>query len=524
MTVSSVYEPVQYTGNGVTTAFAFPYIFYDDTDIIVTLTLISTGVDTVQVNPTNYTLTGGDGATGTVNFVAAPSALYRVTIERSIPYTQEDNYVEGQAFPAQTIETAFDRGVIRDQQINATLDLALKFPSTIASGYVGILPVPEDGKLLGWSGATGTVANLAVADISTSLNTVFTGLASGDYIRYNGTEWVNRTPANVLVDLVAVGAVNIAGNQTITGAKTFTGAIAVNGTSSGPATLSLAEDTDNGSNKVTITAPSTLASDVTLTLPGTTGTLPLLTDVGALFINKVLNGLTLSNNVGDATNDIDIAAGTCISDDGTTIMTLSAITKRLDASWAVGTNQGGLDTGAVANNTYHLWVINRPDTNVTDVLFSLSASAPTMPANYTKKKLIGAIIRSAGAILGFVQTGNMFRLAVGIVDVNATNPGTSAVSRTITAPPSTSALVVASINNGTTNNNPMLITALSETDTVPTATLFSVKGPYTASVCHISVSLEIPLNTSSQLRSRIATSGASDNLIITTFGWRDTRI
>jgi len=140
MTVSSVYEPVQYTGNGVTTAFAFPYIFYYDTDIIVTLTLISTGANTLQVNPTDYTITGGDGASGTINFVAAPSALYRVTIERYIPYLQEDNYVEGQAFPAQTIETAFDKGVMRDQQINSALERTIKYPATDPNSLNGELP------------------------------------------------------------------------------------------------------------------------------------------------------------------------------------------------------------------------------------------------------------------------------------------------------------------------------------------------------------------------------------------------
>lgn len=42
---------------------------------------------------------------------------------------------------------------------------------------------------------------------------------------------------------------------------------------SGPATLILLEDTDNGTNKVTLTAPSSLASDVVATLPSTTGVL-----------------------------------------------------------------------------------------------------------------------------------------------------------------------------------------------------------------------------------------------------------
>lgn len=43
------------------------------------------------------------------------------------------------------------------------------------------------------------------------------------------------------------------------------------GTSAGGATLGFAEDTDNGVNKVTIAAPDLLASDVTVTLPSSSG-------------------------------------------------------------------------------------------------------------------------------------------------------------------------------------------------------------------------------------------------------------
>lgn len=111
-----------------------------------------------------------------------------------------------------------------------------------------------------------------------------------------------------------------------------------------------------------------------------------------------LSGLALTNNGSDATNDIDIAAGT--ARDGSDIVNIvlaSALTKQLDASWAVGTNQGGLDTGSVGNNTYYVWLIRRPDTGVVDVLFSLSSSSPTMPTNYTQKFVIGSFARS-GAV------------------------------------------------------------------------------------------------------------------------------
>lgn len=123
-----------------------------------------------------------------------------------------------------------------------------------------------------------------------------------------------------------------------------------------------------------------------------------------------LYGLTLSNNSVDPTNDIDIAAGSAASD-GTTpfVMSLaSLITKRLDALWVVGTGNGGRDTGTIADTTYHMWLIQRSDTGVVDALFSTSATSPTMPANYDRKRRIGSVIREGGAIVSFEQNGDVF--------------------------------------------------------------------------------------------------------------------
>jgi hypothetical protein len=63
------------------------------------------------------------------------------------------------------------------------------------------------------------------------------------------------------------------------GAGTFVGSVNVSGTSSGPADLRLYEDTDNGTNYVAVTAPSTLAANRTINLPdaGATVTLGYLT-------------------------------------------------------------------------------------------------------------------------------------------------------------------------------------------------------------------------------------------------------
>jgi len=81
MTISSTTNRVSYTGNGVTTAFAFSNPFQVQADLKVLLVLISTGAETLQTITTHYTISGTttNGVYpngGTVNMVTAPSALY----------------------------------------------------------------------------------------------------------------------------------------------------------------------------------------------------------------------------------------------------------------------------------------------------------------------------------------------------------------------------------------------------------------------------------------------------------------
>lgn len=147
--------------------------------------------------------------------------------------------------------------------------------------------------------------------------------------------------------------------------------------------------------ETTLTAGEPTA-DRTLTLPDKTGTVAVVTDT---LRRGDISGLILSNNGTDALNDIDISAGQAADSTNAVTMDLtSGITKRLDASWAVGTNQGGLDTGAEAISTwYHVWLIRRSDTGVVDALFSTSASSPTMPTNYDQKRLIGSVYNDASS-------------------------------------------------------------------------------------------------------------------------------
>lgn len=103
----------------------------------------------------------------------------------------------------------------------------------------------------------------------------------------------------------------------------------------------------------------------------------------------------------DAVNDTNIAAGGCADETAAYWMEGAAITKQLDAAWAVGTNAGGLDTGAIANADYYIWRIARSDTGVVDALYSLSSTAPTMPASYDFKRKVGWIKRVGATIVAY---------------------------------------------------------------------------------------------------------------------------
>src|SRR6266851_926625 len=163
---------------------------------------------------------------------------------------------------------------------------------------------------------------------------------------------------------------------------------------------------------------SAVASNVPV-FDGTSGSFikDSLFSLGLLF-RSYIAGFTLSNDGVTPNTVIDISAGTSMSDDQTTVMNSVAFTKNCNAAWVVGSGNGALDTGVVlvASTWYHVYQIKRTDTNVVDFLISTSASAPTMPANYTKKRRIGSFkTDGSGNIIAFTQVGDRFRWSVPVL-------------------------------------------------------------------------------------------------------------
>jgi len=182
-----------------------------------------------------------------------------------------------------------------------------------------------------------------------------------------------------------------------------------------------------GKTTETVAPPASSVGDshiVDMASSKLTGALPALDGSALTGLSPNTNfigGLNTANGT-DAAHDINIAVGSARDYTDTATMTLaSAITKQIDASWAVGTNAGGLDTGSVGASTgYGLYLIRRTDTGVVDVLFSTDMSASggsvTMPTSYTQKRLIGWVrTDSSSNILSFLQSGDYFRIQGDVV-------------------------------------------------------------------------------------------------------------
>ena len=168
-------------------------------------------------------------------------------------------------------------------------------------------------------------------------------------------------------------------------------------------------------------------------------------------------GLITSNDT-DTDHDVNITAGAVRDATDAAGMVLSSeITKQIDAAWAVGDDAGGLDTGAVANTTlYAVWLIRDPTNLIVDALLSTSFTAPTMPTNYTQKRLIGAVKTDGSAnIIGFTQVGDYFRYTGDIIEDVDDNTITSVTyeTGTLSVPPSSLAHIYGYVTNVTTTDS-----------------------------------------------------------------------
>jgi hypothetical protein len=230
MTVSALYEPDVYNGDGSLDTFPVTFDFLSTNGYLkVSLKNETTLVYTNCSEHLQYEVVG---ANIVFNVGYIPTTNDLVIIEFYSDWFQSSDYVENSALPAENMEDDFDKLKLEVQALRDSVARALRMgpevdlDTTDPTDYFDISLTPELE---------------ALADVSAEL----LQLASIE---------------DELTALVAVDddLLDIAANWTPASA-------------SGAASLRFKEDSDNGTSGVYIKAPASLSGDVTLTLPDNDG-------------------------------------------------------------------------------------------------------------------------------------------------------------------------------------------------------------------------------------------------------------
>jgi len=126
---------------------------------------------------------------------------------------------------------------------------------------------------------------------------------------------------------------------------------------------------------------------------------------------KYIWGLEISNSTVDALADLDIAAGTCTSDDidEKRLTLATGVTRQLDAEY--GTGNGGLAVGLseAISTWYHVFLIEKDSDESLDVYFDTSITAANIPTGFTRYRRIGSFYNDAsGHLASFTQDRDKF--------------------------------------------------------------------------------------------------------------------
>lgn len=162
MTVSSTISRTAYAGNGSTSSFAIPFMFMKDSDLEVVLRS-SSGAETLLSISTDYTLSGaGEQHGGVCSLESAPHAGEVLVIRRNPAMVQEVDYLENDAFPAQSHESALDLLTMICQSLSERLDRTVSL--RLSSAVTGVeIPDPDPGTALVWNDSGDNLANKHLA-------------------------------------------------------------------------------------------------------------------------------------------------------------------------------------------------------------------------------------------------------------------------------------------------------------------------------------------------------------------------
>ena len=336
-----------------------------------------TGFETFTANLSNADTTyycctdGTDFEVGLGTFASSGTTLARTAILSSSNSNSAVNWTSGTRNIFCTLPAA--KTVFLDASGNATLgaDLSVGDDLTVNGG---VIELRSDSGSVGQIKLYCEVSNNHAQTLSPQAHSE----AATNTLTLPGGSTIGNSDATLVSDT---------GTQTLTN-KSLTTPV-LTGSSSAAGSISFKEDTDNGTNAVTLIGPASTA-DVTVTLPNSAGTVALTSDVPS---SGISNGNVATFTSGVADDDF-------LRVDGTSVEGRSA-------------SEVLSDIGAQASLTFGI-----SDTNA--VKIDSSSVADDEFARFTAN---GLESRSASEVRSDIGLGTAATLAVGISNTNVAQFG-----------------------------------------------------------------------------------------------------
>lgn len=251
-----------YTGNGVTTVFAYTFRILDDDHLLVQKKVTATGVLTTLVKTTDYTVSGvGSSSGGNVTLVDAATDAptgSQIIITRNVTKTQETDYTQYDTFPADDHEDALDKLTMIAQEQDEQIDRSLKLDPTITTVDSVIKGTPSSGQvpLVDSDGLGFTFASVV------SIGAYSFPSSTGVLVQTADGVAVARTITGTANEITVTNGSGVSGSPTLSlpTAMTFTGKTVTGGT--------FANITMSG----TVTGSVTFSSTITGSVSGNAGT------------------------------------------------------------------------------------------------------------------------------------------------------------------------------------------------------------------------------------------------------------
>jgi hypothetical protein len=424
-------------------------------------------------------------------------------------------------------------------------------PITLTTTGSTSITLPTSGTMVGSvTTGNGVSATNTAGALAFSLGVITPTSVNGITLA-SGANTFSATVGNASIDIAAAATLNVDKNLTVQGTYgtvlssagqdntlTLNESLTVGDGNSGTITYSA------GSKTLTVEDNATVNQDLTTDASVQFAAVKLTTGAGAGYLltsdadgdaswaaastglpRSYLAGLALSN-AADTDHDITIAVGkTRDTTDAYDLALASVMTKRIDASWAAGSTNGGMATGTVGNTTwYHVHLIRKTADGTIDAMFDTSLTAANIPAGYTGYRRVGSVLTDGSAnIINFYQVGDDFFWLDPVLNINTANPGASAVSATMSLPLGVvvKGLLAVSLLDSYSDNI-IYISSLNVTDAAASATCMSVATMVNTGA-EVGSQVIAYTNTSSQIRYRTSYSAATTTIKISTLGWTDRR-